>query len=357
SGNCASQTFSGSRPYAFCNDLPSLGSSIRWSYDPADSALSIAFTAPPAAPGGWVSWAINPTGTRMRGSQALVAFRESGGGMAVKTYNITGYAPLTESPVWFQVRNSSAVFSGSFITISATLVLPESGKTAINQVWQVGSSVSGGVPDKHQFLPPNLNAVGTLDLLAGQRTTNPAGAGDSTTRNRNIHGLLNALSWGILFPIGIFFPRYLKTFPSADPSWFYLHVACQVSAYAIGVAGWATGMKLGSHSKTITYPLHRSLGIALFSIATLQVFALFLRPKKDHKYRLYWNAYHHSVGYAIVVLGIVNVFRGLTILQPEEKWRHAYIAAIAAVGAFALLFEAATWIVVLRRKKWRSWLK
>ena len=25
--------------------------------------------------------------------------------------------------------------------------------------------------------------------------------------------------------------RYLRTFPSADPAWFYLHVSCQVSAY------------------------------------------------------------------------------------------------------------------------------
>ena len=86
-----------------------------------------------------------------------------------------------------------------------------------------------------------------------------------------IHGILNAVSWGILFPIGIIIARYLRTFPSADPAWFYLHAFCQVSAYAIGVAGWGTGLKLGSESKGVTYSTHRNIGITLFCLATVQV--------------------------------------------------------------------------------------
>ena len=86
-----------------------------------------------------------------------------------------------------------------------------------------------------------------------------------------IHGVLNAVSWGILFPLGVIIARYLRTFPSADPAWFYLHAACQVSAYAIGVAGWGTGLKLGSESQGIVYSVHRNIGIALFCLATIQV--------------------------------------------------------------------------------------
>lgn len=74
-----------------------------------------------------------------------------------------------------------------------------------------------------------------------------------------------------MFPIGIIIARYVRAFPSADPTWFYLHIFCQVSSYAIGVAGWGTGLKLGSQSKGIRYTGHRNIGIALFSIATLQV--------------------------------------------------------------------------------------
>lgn len=79
------------------------------------------------------------------------------------------------------------------------------------------------------------------------------------------------MSWGILMPIGAIIARYMRVFKSADPAWFYLHVACQCSAYIVGVAGWGTGLKLGSDSKGITYHSHRDIGIALFCLATLQV--------------------------------------------------------------------------------------
>lgn len=86
-----------------------------------------------------------------------------------------------------------------------------------------------------------------------------------------IHGVLNVVSWGILFPTGAIIARYLRTFESADPAWFYLHVFCQVSAYAIGVAGWGTGLKLGSESEGIQFNGHRNIGISLFCLATIQV--------------------------------------------------------------------------------------
>ncbi|XP_022873193.1 cytochrome b561 and DOMON domain-containing protein At3g25290-like [Olea europaea var. sylvestris] len=353
SATCQSQTFSSNRLYTFCNDLPSLNSYLHWAYDSAKSTLSVAFIAAPAKPNGWISWAINPTSPGMVGSQALIAFKDSKGAMTVKTYNISSYGPVTESKVWYEVRNSSAEFSDGVMRLFATVVLPEKGKSTVKHVWQVGPSVTAGVPDKHEFQPANLNSKGSLDLLKGQSTVS-SGGGDSRTKKKNIHGILNVVSWGIMFPIGIIIARYVRSFPSADPAWFYLHIFCQVSSYAIGVAGWGTGLKLGSQSKGVRYTVHRNIGIALFSLATLQIFALFLRPKKDHKLRFYWNIYHHGIGYTILVLGILNVFKGLDILNPEPKWREAYIILIAVLGGISLLLEAITWIIVLRRKSGKS---
>jgi hypothetical protein len=85
------------------------------------------------------------------------------------------------------------------------------------------------------------------------------------------HGVLNAVSWGVLMPLGAVIARYLKVFKSADPAWFYLHVTCQTAAYIVGVAGWGTGLKLGSDSVGVTYSTHRALGISLFVLGTLQV--------------------------------------------------------------------------------------
>ncbi|BAF25493.2 Os09g0500900 [Oryza sativa Japonica Group] len=89
--------------------------------------------------------------------------------------------------------------------------------------------------------------------------------------HEKIHGLLNAVSWGILLPMGAILARYLKTFRSADPAWFYLHVSCQLIGYGVGVAGWATGINLGNMSNGITYTLHRNIGIIVFALGTLQV--------------------------------------------------------------------------------------
>jgi len=79
------------------------------------------------------------------------------------------------------------------------------------------------------------------------------------------------VSWGILFPLGVIIARYMKIFPSADPTWFYIHIGCQISAYIIGVAGWGTGLKLGSESEGIQFSSHRNIGITLFCLATIQV--------------------------------------------------------------------------------------
>ncbi|KAF8044857.1 hypothetical protein N665_6326s0002, partial [Sinapis alba] len=138
---------------------------------------------------------------------------------------------------------------------------------------------------------------------------------------------------------------------SAGSAWFYLHVFCQASAYIIGVAGWATGIKLGSESEGIQFSTHRAIGIALFCLATVQVFAMFVRPKPEHKYRFYWNIYHHTVGYTVIVLAVVNIFKGLDILSPEKQWRNAYTAIIVTLGLVAAMLEAFTWYVVIKRGK------
>jgi hypothetical protein len=72
-------------------------------------------------------------------------------------------------------------------------------------------------------------------------------------------------------PLGVIIARYLKVFKSADPAWFYLHITCQTSAYIIGLAGWAIGIKLGNQSTSVEYTPHRIIGIFVFVLGTLQV--------------------------------------------------------------------------------------
>lgn len=184
---CTSQHFSGNKTYTFCDDLPALNAYLHWAYDEARATLSIAFIAPPARPEGWISWAINPTGSGMKGSQALVAFRDGEAEMTVKTYNVTSYDSLVTEPevTWFEVTESAAEFSGGVMRLFATLVLPEKGMRVVNHVWQVGYAVSSGkVPAEHWTQPDNLNSKGVLDLLSGNSSS--GGGGGDRTRNRNV---------------------------------------------------------------------------------------------------------------------------------------------------------------------------
>jgi hypothetical protein len=56
------------------------------------------------------------------------------------------------------------------------------------------------------------------------------------------------------------------------------------------------------------------------------------------------------VGYAVIVLGVVNIFKGMGILGVEQRWRTAYIATVCVLAVAAAALEAVTWGVVRRRQ-------
>ncbi|XP_047955270.1 cytochrome b561 and DOMON domain-containing protein At5g47530-like [Salvia hispanica] len=348
--SCATYNFAGNRIFSHCADLPNLNSFLHWNYDDSAKTVQIGYRHTGVAATRWVAWAINPTGRGMVGAQALVAFRKSDGTMRAYTSPVSSYqTQLAEGDLSFPVSDLSATYAGNEYTIFATLKLDNVTST-VNQVWQEGP-LSGDSPARHPTTGANVQSTGNLNLLSGQTGGTTTGSVDSRTKKKNIHGVLNSVSWGILLPIGAITARYLKVFPAADPAWFYLHALFQSSAYIIGVAGWATGLQLGSQSAGITYTAHRIIGIVIFCLATLQVSALFLRPKKEHKWRLYWNIYHHFSGYSVIVLSIVNIFKGFDILHPDQKWRRSYVGILIGLAALAAILEVYTWYVVLKRKK------
>ncbi|KAL4555392.1 hypothetical protein LXL04_038010 [Taraxacum kok-saghyz] len=346
--SCETAAFRNNAIYRTCVSLPVLNSHLHWNYN-TNGTVDLAFRHTGSATSQWVAWALNVGGSGMLGAQALVALTHPNGSVEAYTTSVTGFqTTLQPSRLSFDVPTITAERVNGVVVIYATIVLP-SGGTGFNQVWQVGP-VADGVPSIHAMGADNRGSVGRVDFISGQ-TSAGGGAGGSRMRKRNTHGVLNAVSWGLLMPMGAMAARYLKVFKAANPAWFYIHAACQTSAYIVGVAGWATGLKLGGDSVGITHDAHRNIGIILFSLGTLQVFALLLRPKPDNKYRIYWNVYHHGIGYAVITLSIINVYKGLDILDPEKKWKHAYTGILIGLGVVAVLLEALTWFIVLKRKK------
>ncbi|KAK0589067.1 hypothetical protein LWI29_009174 [Acer saccharum] len=174
-----------------CVDLPTLDSYLHYSYNATNSSLSIAFVASPAKPEGWIAWAINPTGTGMSGSQALIAYK-SNHTAVVKTYDITSYSSVNESKLSFETWDlkAEATSNGSLIIYGSMKVAEKAEK--LNQVWQVGSEVQDGKPRKHAFLPQNINAKGTLVLekatapSPSPSTSTPEKGGQSSIKSNNL---------------------------------------------------------------------------------------------------------------------------------------------------------------------------
>ncbi|GAV91403.1 Cytochrom_B561 domain-containing protein/DUF568 domain-containing protein [Cephalotus follicularis] len=345
---CSTHNFPNTKQYAACSDLPTLNSSLHWNYHPSTHEVDIAFRHSGNSDSRWIAWAINPTSTHMIGSQALVAFKKSDGTLAAYTSSITSYeTQLQEGNLSFAVHGVSALFEDNEIAIFATLELP-SNTTIVNHLWQEGP-LSGDTPMMHGLSGANLESYGTVDFISGKIET--AGIGSSPRMTLKIaHGGMNALSWGFLMPIGAVIARYVKVFQVANPAWFYMHVTCQCVAYVIGIGGSIIGFYLGGKSSGIQYSSHRNIGIALLVLATSQIGIARFRPHPEDKRRLYFNIFHHSVGYATIALSIANCFKGFAILESLKVLKMVYIAIIASLGCVAVLLEAFTWFLVLRRK-------
>uniref|UniRef100_A0A0E0M302 DOMON domain-containing protein n=1 Tax=Oryza punctata TaxID=4537 RepID=A0A0E0M302_ORYPU len=178
---CKGEKFPAGRSYATCADLPALGATLHWTYDGKASTLSLAFVAKLPASGGWVSWAINPTGDGMKGAQALVAFKGGAGAASyvVNTYNVTGYKPFpaAATPIAFNTTDLAADENAATgkVQLYGKLQLPH-GMETVNHIWQVGSTVTGGVPMKHAFAKENLDAKGRLSLTGNAVAQEPAPA-------------------------------------------------------------------------------------------------------------------------------------------------------------------------------------
>lgn len=79
--------------------------------------------------------------------------------------------------------------------------------------------------------------------------------------------------------------------------------------------------------------------------------ALWLRPKGMDTYRKYWNMYHHFLGYSLIVLIIVNIFKGFAILKPAAGWKWAYIGILISLSCVALGLEISIWIIFCLKPK------
>ncbi|KAB2032955.1 hypothetical protein ES319_D05G414600v1 [Gossypium barbadense] len=345
-----------------CKKLSSLQAQFAWNYHKTShnqTQLNILIGTKLITTTGWLAWGINPDLPRMVGTRAIIAVKvPSQITPSVNTYNITKDiqlgCKLQPSGIDFMVQNMTVVDDKDvgFFSVFATLVLPQRyNVSSLNHVWQVGYCVDGLEPKMHEASLGNLDSKEILDLETGDCQN----IGQHRRHMRKVHGILNIIGWGTLLPIGVIVARYFKQFPiKLDPCWYYFHYSCQVVGYILGTAGWGLGLFLGHESKYYTFHSHRVLGICIFGFTTLQVtqiLAFQFKPTQEDEYRKHWNVYHHFLGYALLVMIPVNIYKGIKLLKPDNiTWKWTYNGILVLLGVVVLAFEILTWAVFLYKK-------
>ncbi|OIW16435.1 hypothetical protein TanjilG_19151 [Lupinus angustifolius] len=360
SSHCTTQTTT--KTFQKCMNLPTQEASIAWTYHPYNLTLELVFFGGFISPSGWVGWGINPTSPEMTGTRALIAFPDPNSGQIVLLPYILDptvklqKSPLLSRPLDIHLISSTAamyggkmatVHNGATIQIYSTIKLKPN-KTKIHLVWNRGLYVQGYSPTIHPTTSNDLSSVATFDVLSGSSAPEHK---DLRTL-RVVHGTINAISWGIMLPIGAIIARYLRHIEALGPAWFYAHAGMQLLAFTLGTVGFGIGIQLGQLSPGVEYGLHRKLGIAVFCLGGLQTLALLFRPNTTNKFRKYWKSYHHFVGYSCVVLGVVNVFQGYEVMGASRSYvKLSYCLALSTLVGVCIALEANSWVVFCRKSK------
>ncbi|PON91927.1 Cytochrome b561 and DOMON domain-containing protein [Trema orientale] len=333
-----------------CKKLSTLGAEFGWNVRQNRSTIiDVSFGVRQRNDIRWIAWGVNPgNGPEMVGTRAIIGVIQKNGTVVVRTYNITSNTKLGcqlfPSTIEFRVENMTGASNTSgYITISGTLVLDTKfyNVEKLNHVWQVGydADQESLEPKMHPPTLQNFDSTETLNLTSGVGQ----GVGHHRRHLRMVHGILNMIGWGTLLPAGVILARYFRKFPVDWKKWYFCHVGCQILGYILGTAGWAVGLWLGHASRHYSFKTHRLLAIFIFTFTTLQMLALRLRPKPHDDYRKYWDMYHHFLGYALLAVIAINMFRGIAILKPDHTWKWAYIGVLGVLAAVTLALEIFTW--------------
>ncbi|KAI3802048.1 hypothetical protein L1987_30172 [Smallanthus sonchifolius] len=170
-----------------------------------------------------------------------------------------------------------------------------------------------------------------FDYTSGQGNENSAPYSDL----RRTHGILNAVGWGALIPIGAMIARYFK---HKESYWLYAHASIQLSGFVIGFAGIITGLALNDRID-INVAKHKAIGLVVITLGCLQIMALLIRPKKGSEVKKYWNWYHHNVGRVLIILAAFNVFYGVYLAGGGSEWNVTYGVVLGIIVTIALSLE------------------
>ncbi|KAK1421809.1 hypothetical protein QVD17_24443 [Tagetes erecta] len=269
----------------------------------------------------------------MVGSSAVVGWMADDGPI-MKKYFLGGKTPsqvvVDQGNLQIMPNTSSIISFSSRLYLAFQLI---TNQPTPQLVFAVGSS-NNQAPSPPSFrLTMHTNQMtAAFDYLSGQGNQISSPYSDL----KRAHGILNAVGWGALIPIGAMIARYSKNLH--DSHRIYAHAIIQLSGFIIGLAGIITGLILNDRIDA-NVAKHKAIGLIVITLGCLQIMAILIRPNKDSKVRKYWNWYHHNVGRILIILAAFNVFYGVYLANGGSEWNVTYGVFLGIIVTIALSLE------------------
>ena len=118
------------------------------------------------------------------------------------------------------------------------------------------------------------------------------------------------------------------------PKWWLVHGFIQTVGAILAIVGLVLAYEgVEDMGMDHWHNWHMQLGLALVVILWLQVFAAVLRPgaffgSKDGTPHAMWSFAHRIIGIATLILGVVNIFKGMALHEVDTTYRVLFIIAI-----------------------------
>eukprot|EP00736_Rhodelphis_marinus_P008583 Rmarinus@m.16381 len=156
------------------------------------------------------------------------------------------------------------------------------------------------------------------------------------------HGLFMTAGFGVLLPIGVFFPRHLRTH---DPLWFHLHRIFQTLGMACVGAGFVLAVLMTETDHFAHHKEHTLFGLVIVVVSSVQYCGGVLRPAVDAGFaRAMWRAAHVLFGVGVVGASWANLCFGVRIIAGLED-RDRYEAGLYIWFAIVVVAYLVVWAI------------
>lgn len=248
-------------------------------------------------------------GGGMTPSEAVVAY--SGQSPSVSAYKLTAKEtsgvvpnpslfPVTKTSVAADAKSGTTVVKFTRAFDTGTYPFVRNTTTAL--IWACS-------PDNSNALADHGSNKGSFHINFASGSSAPATDAARDTF-RKAHVFFMYAAFAALLPAAVFIARFGQT-PRMTPRWFHLHLTFTILGVVCATVGFVLAVsKLGSMGTS-----HARIGILLIVLVWAQGPLGAVRPHKAARTRPYWYYLHWLIGTAVIVLGFVESWLGISLYK------------------------------------------